>query len=223
MKITWLGQAGLLFETNDTKIIIDPYLSDSIEKVNPKSKRNVPVDETFLKIKPDILILTHDHLDHTDPETISHYINENTSVTVLASGGAWAIARKMGGSNNYVKFDTNTVWTHGDFVFTAVKACHSDEKAIGVIIEHQNKTYYVTGDTLYNKEIFDTLPKKIDYVFLPINGKGNNMNMLDAKKFCEKLKCKAIPLHCGLFDDIDMNEFPFKNKVVPEFYKEIKL
>ena len=23
------------------------------------------------------------------------------------------------------------------------------------------------------------------------------------------------------FDDIDMNEFPYKDKVVPEFYKEI--
>lgn len=223
MKITWLGQAGLLFETNDTKIIIDPYLSDSIEKVNPKSKRNVPVDESFLKIKPDILILTHDHLDHTDPETISHYINENTSVTVLASGGAWAIARKQGGNNNYVLFNESTVWTHKNITFTAVRACHSDPMAIGVIIEAEGKTYYITGDTLYNKDIFKTLPKKIDYVFLPINGKGNNMNALDARKFCEKIKCKAIPMHCGLFDNIDMNTFGYKNKVVPEFYKEIKL
>ena len=30
MKVTWLGQAGLLIETNGTKIMIDPYLSDSV-------------------------------------------------------------------------------------------------------------------------------------------------------------------------------------------------
>ncbi len=47
MKITWLGQAGLLFfESNGIKLIVDPYLSDSVEKINPKifvvflSKRN---------------------------------------------------------------------------------------------------------------------------------------------------------------------------------------
>lgn len=32
MKITWLGQAGLLFETGETTILVDPYLSNSVEK-----------------------------------------------------------------------------------------------------------------------------------------------------------------------------------------------
>ena len=32
MKITWLGQAGLLFEIEDKTIVIDPYLSDSVAK-----------------------------------------------------------------------------------------------------------------------------------------------------------------------------------------------
>ena len=36
MKITWLGQAGLLLEKGDFKIMIDPYFSDSVAKVNPK-------------------------------------------------------------------------------------------------------------------------------------------------------------------------------------------
>ena len=38
-----------------------------------------------------------------------------------------------------------------------------------------------------------------------------------------KVQEKAIPLHCGLFDDLDMNKFGYENKVIPEFYKEIKL
>ena len=44
MRVTYLGQAGLLFEKDGFKIIIDPYLSDSVEKVNPKNYRRVPVD-----------------------------------------------------------------------------------------------------------------------------------------------------------------------------------
>ena len=47
MKITWLGQAGLLFEKDDIKIMIDPYLSDSCKALNPKSARRVPVDESI--------------------------------------------------------------------------------------------------------------------------------------------------------------------------------
>ena len=32
MKITWLGQAGLLLEGEGLSVMIDPYLSDSVEK-----------------------------------------------------------------------------------------------------------------------------------------------------------------------------------------------
>lgn len=223
MKVTWLGQAGLLFETGGKKIIVDPYLSDSVEKIEPHNKRRVAVDEEFLKIKPDIILLTHNHLDHTDPETLKHYLNENSNVCVLASGNAWSNVRKFGGKNNYVQFNRHTRWTEDGIKFTAVKAEHSDTQAIGIIIEAENKKYYITGDTLYNDEILQDLPVDIDYIFLPINGRGNNMNFCDAKAFCEKIGAKAIPFHCGLFDDLDMNDFEYDNKVVPEFYKEIEL
>ena len=139
MKITWLGQAGLLFETEDKKIIVDPYLSDSVKEIEPQNYRRVPVDERFLQIKPDIIVLTHNHLDHTDPETLRHYLGEDTGVLVLASGNAWNNIRKMGGNNNYVQFNRGVVWTDGSIRFTAVKANHSDECAIGVVMYAEGK------------------------------------------------------------------------------------
>ncbi len=225
MKITWLGQAGLMFETNGKTIIIDPYLSDSVEKIEPHNKRRVAVDESFLKIKPDIIVLTHNHLDHTDPETLKYYLDENSEVCVLASYNAWQNVRKQFGGikNNYVMFNRGTLWTEGGIEFNAVYAEHSDDYAIGVIISAEGKKFYITGDTLYNAEIFNGLPQDIDYVFLPVNGRGNNMNMMDGKRFCEKIGAVAIPLHCGLFDEIDMNKFSYENKIVPRFYEEIKL
>ena len=224
MKVTWLGQAGLLFETDNKIIIVDPYLSDSVEKIEPQNKRRVPVDKSFFDIKPDIIVLTHNHLDHTDPDTLKHFITQSSNMLVLASGNAWNTVRaRFGGNNNYVMFNRHSEWTEGNVKFTAVKAEHSDENAIGFVMEAEGKKYYVTGDTLYNKNIFSDLPEGIDYVFLPINGRGNNMNMEDGKRFCEQIGAKAIPLHCGLFDDLDMNKFGYENKVIPEFYKEIKL
>ena len=223
MKITWLGQAGLMFETNGTTIIVDPYLSDSVAAIEPKNKRRVPVDEDLLKVKPDVIVLTHNHLDHTDPETLKHYITEDSNICVLASGNAWTEARKFKGNNNYVMFNRHTQWTMNGITFTAVKAEHSDTQAIGVIIDAEDKRYYITGDTLYNTDIFEDLPDGIDVVFLPVNGLGNNMNMTDAARFCEKIGARAVPMHCGLFDDFNMNEWEYEDKLVPEFYKEIKL
>ena len=225
MTVTWLGQAGLYFDFDGVKVIIDPYLSDSVAKIQPHNKRRVEVDEKFFSIKPDVIVLTHNHLDHTDPETLKHYLSEASSITVLASHNAWnAVRNEFGGIyNNYVSFNNGSIWTEKGIVFEAVYAEHSDNYAIGVIITYKDKTYYVTGDTLYNKKVLASIDKKIDYVFLPVNGKGNNMNMVDAKSFCERLNAVAIPMHCGLFDDIDLNDFEYENKVVPKFYENIDI
>ena len=224
MKITYLGQAGLLFEKDNFKIMIDPYLSDSVEKIEPKFFRRVKVNEDFLKIKPDVLIFTHNHLDHYDPDTVKHFITKDSKILVLSPQSVYPEARKLGGNNNYVQFNTHTTWTENGIKFTAVKAEHSDPSAIGVIIDDGDKKYYVTGDTLYNEDIFADIPNDIYALFLPVNGIGNNMNMTDAASFAKKVNPqKTVPFHIGMFDELTADAFDADNKVIPEIYKEIKL
>lgn len=226
MKITYLGQAGLLFESSGMKILIDPYLSDSVAKSEPQNRRKTPIDERFLQIKPDVIVITHSHGDHLDEETLCHYLTENSQVTALAPNGAWQQLRKFGGlSNNYVLFNNGTTWTEKQVVFTAVKAEHSDEYAIGVFIFAEGKTYYVTGDTLYSEKVFASLPQTpIEGVFLPVNGKGNNMNFADAKRFAQNINAKyAVPIHIGTFDDMTAESWDVENKILPTIYEEIKL
>ena len=221
VKITWLGQAGLLFEKDDFKILIDPYLSDSVEKINPKNYRRVAVKEEFFSIKPDIMIFTHNHLDHYDKETVEKFICNK--MTVLAPRSVWDDVRKYGGDNNYVLFNRHTSWAENNISFTAVKAEHSDATPIGVIIDDGEKKYYITGDTLYNEEIFSDILDDIYAVFLPVNGVGNNMNITDAERFCRRINPQvAVPIHWGMFDELDVSNFDY-NKSIPEIYKEIKL
>ena len=143
---------------------------------------------------------------------------------MLAPSSVWGKVKNLGGDNNYVKFNRHTEWTEKSIRFTAVKAEHSDPSPIGVIIDDGKRKYYVTGDTLYNEEIFSDIPDDIYAVFLPVNGAGNNMNITDAERFCHRINpAVAVPFHCGMFDSIDMNDFGFENKVIPQIYKRIEV
>lgn len=225
MKITWLGQAGLMMETDGKIILIDPYLSDNVKNFEPKNYRRVPVDERFLHIKPDVIVITHNHLDHLDKETLKYYLTEEATCLVLTPNGGWQEVRKFGGNSNYVMFNNGSTWTEGNVTFRAVKAEHSDPYAIGVIITAEGKNYYVTGDTLYNESVFASLPDMpLEAVFLPMNGLGNNMNAKDAAAFAKRTGAKyAVPFHVGMFDTIEIHTFEADNKVIPEIYQPIHL
>lgn len=224
LKITWLGQAGLLIENERIKIMIDPYLTNNVAQVNPDNYRRVSVDPSLFEIHPDVLVFTHNHLDHYDPETAEKFLAYDQKMLVLSPASVWSEVRKFGRGHNYVQFNRHTIWTEYGITFIAVKAEHSDPSPIGVVIDDGGAKYYITGDTLYNSEIFGDIPSDIFALFLPINGVGNNMNMTDATRFAANINAqRVIPLHFGMFDDINPAEFACKNKIIPTIYKEIVL
>ena len=222
MKITWLGQAGLLFE-GGLSVMIDPYLSDSVGEKHGNSRR-VPVDERFFAEAPDVMIFTHNHLDHYDPDTVERFFALGKKMLILCPRSVWAEVRRLGGGHNFVCFDAGTEWTEGNVRFRAVKAIHSDFDAIGVVISAEGKNYYVTGDTLYNRALLQGLPE-LEAIFLPINGVGNNMNAADAARLAVESGAKyKVPLHVGLMDSLRAEDiFDVPGRVIPRFYEEIVL
>ena len=224
MKVTWLGQAGLLLQSLEKTVLIDPYFSDCVGKIDPAKSRKIPAVDWLWDIQPDVLIFTHDHIDHYDPETAPHFLQRDTAMTVLSPTSCWNKARQFGGKHNYVQFDVLTEWTDGDWRFTAVRAVHSDPYAIGVLIGVEGKTLLITGDTLYSRKIFEQLPEKVDCVFLPVNGVGNNMNMADAARFAERCHAAmAVPLHWGMMDEVDPAAFAYEPKYIPEIYRTFEI
>ncbi len=226
MKITWIGQAGLLFETAGKKILVDPYLSDSVAKVEPANARRIPINESLFEIKPDVIVITHNHLDHLDKETLRRFLTAESQTLVLVPDGGWQEVRKFGGrKNNYVLFNNGTAWTEEYAVFRAVKAEHSDANAIGVILSAEGKSVYVTGDTLYSERVFESLPATpIDLLFLPVNGVGNNMNPRDAYRFAERVGAKKnVPIHIGMFDGKRPEEIDLPNREIFSLYETVCL
>ena len=230
MKVTWLTQAGLLFDTGKTKIMVDPYLSNSVaEQLDPEKYRRIPVLESIFDVEPDMLLITHDHLDHLDPETLERFLGrEGARITVLAGENAYRKLVKFGGKHNYVLLTPHSVWSEGGVTVYSVHAEHSDRTAVGFIIDDGADTFYVSGDTVYNydviDDVLDLVEDGVSYAFLPINGVGNNMNAQDAADFAYEIGARcAVPLHYGLFDDISPETFDFDDKLLLETFKEIKL
>jgi len=230
MNVTWITQAGRVFEAEQITVMVDPYLSNSVaEQINKEKERRIPVDKSVFDIRPDVIIVTHDHLDHLDPETLEVFLSrKDKPITVLAPYNAYKKLLAFGGPHNYVMLNPHSVWSEGGLTFYAVSAEHSDRTAAGYIIDDGVSTYYVSGDTLYNYNVIDDVIELcedgVDYAFLPINGVGNNMNARDAADFaCEIGAGCAVPLHYGLFDSIDPADFDFDNVLLLKPYEKTTL
>ena len=229
MKVTWLTQSGLLFENSRIKIMVDPYLTDSLGEIKQDKKRRIPADESYFSASPDVILITHSHIDHMDVKTLTRVLeNCKNSALVLTSKSAYETVSSIGGDNNYVMLTPHSVWSEKGITFYSVHAEHSDRDAVGFIIDDGKQTFYVSGDTIYNYEVIDDVldlaPDGVDFAFLPINGKGNNMNAHDATDFAYEIGAKcAIPVHFGLTDGLTAEEFDFEDRIILEPYKETKL
>lgn len=229
MKVTWLGHAGLLFENEKIAILVDPYMSDSLGEKSAAYKRRLPPMKEYFEVRPDVILITHSHGDHLDPETLRVYLDDSRpETTVLAPRAAYATLSEMTEEHNVVELNPHSVWSEKGVTFYSVSAAHSDKTACGFIIDDGEKTYYVSGGTLYNFDVIDDVldlaPSGVDYAFLPINGRGNNMHARDAADFAYEIGAhNAIPVSYGLFDDINPEEFDFEDAIILEPYTGTEL
>ena len=65
MTVRWLGQSGYAIAAGGTRLLLDPYLSDAVERVAGRP-RLVPAPLRPQQVRADAVICTHDHLDHLD-------------------------------------------------------------------------------------------------------------------------------------------------------------
>ena len=195
LKIRWIGQGGYLLSDGETEICIDPYLSDVVGRVAGRARM---VDAPFAPkdLKCDLVICTHDHLDHVDIDAIPEM---DKQIPFYAPSHAEKTLRACG-VTNYKPFDEGQIYTVGDFEIEAVYALHS-VPAIGVLIRHGGVTLYISGDTEYDTKLEGLKDKGIDVMIICINGRLGNMNAADAAKLTKILSPRiAIPTHYGMFE-----------------------
>lgn len=229
MKVIWLGQNGLLFVSGRNKILVDPYLSDSLRDVDIRMVRGWKINKKLYTIDPNVIVLTNSHMDHTDIVSLKNYIEKNRiPITILCSESVFSIINTSGiiGRYNNVMLRQGSEWTHENLVIKAVPAMTDDYGAMGVVITDvsDGKKYYIASDTLYNEDIFPCIPEDIDTLFVPINGEDGSMNVYDAMRFAKVIDAvHTVPVHFGMFDDVDPEIFKCDGRVIPDIYKVIPL
>ena len=222
MTITFLGQSGYALETENTKIIIDPYLSDSVNRVAGRP-RLLPVPIQPRDIHCDAVVCTHDHLDHLDPDTATGIRDRQFFVTTEEGKSHLEKLGKL----NCAALHAGESLTVGACKLTAVFACHTVE-AFGLIVEAEGKVLYFSGDTLYDERLFEIAAYRPDITFICINGRLGNMNVEEAIAVAKKIGAKVnVPNHYDMFASNSENPHLFAKRIeggkILEFNREYSL
>lgn len=223
MKVMLTTQSGILFKSEKACVMVDPHFT-----ALPGKERKIPPSEELLNTEPDFILITHSHPDALDVDTLKKLLLREKPATVLSSESAYETLSAIGGNNKYVLLAPHSVWNEKGITFYSVKAEHTDRTAVGFILDDGEKTYYVSGDTLYNfdviDDVLDLVEDGVDVAFLPINGADNNMNARDAADFAYEIGAKrAVPVHYGLYDEVNPFDFDFDDALVLEPYKEVEM
>jgi L-ascorbate metabolism protein UlaG (beta-lactamase superfamily) len=90
-----LGHAGFLIDVNDTRIVIDPVLSNS--KVLKRYTEQPFFAHEITHI--DYILLSHNHRDHIDKDTIKSLTKHNENCKILTGLGIEKVLRRWGVGN----------------------------------------------------------------------------------------------------------------------------
>ncbi len=222
MKITWIGQSGYIIKTETAEIIIDPYLSDIVNKISNRP-RLIPALIKAQEIRADAVICTHAHMDHLDTETVKKIPEKQFFVTT--EEGARIIQNS--GHKNVFPLHIGETIRIKNIKIKAVYAKHTIE-AFGILLQTETICLYFSGDTLYDEKLFSIAEYCPDISFLCINGKLGNMNVKEAARIAKKIGAKInVPNHYGMFasNTEDPRKFTsyLTNGFIMEYGKEYEI
>jgi L-ascorbate metabolism protein UlaG (beta-lactamase superfamily) len=216
--ILWLGHASFFIRLNGVSIITDPIFGKP-----PFVSRLVDAPSPLEKIQQvDYILLSHDHRDHADEETIRALTNKFPGAAILTGLRMDDILDEWKRPSNrlitagwFQEFNTGD--ERARFFFLPVR--HWSRRGLfdtnwrlwgGFIIQTDTTTIYFSGDSGYGRhyrEVAEDFPK-IDYFLIGIGAyeprwfmEPNHNTPAEALKAFQDAGAKTlIPMHYGTFD-----------------------
>jgi L-ascorbate metabolism protein UlaG (beta-lactamase superfamily) len=209
LKLTYLGHAGVIVESDGHRIAIDPFLSG-----NPLAV--MKPDE----VQVDTILLTHGHSDHiADAEAIARSQNALIIAPVevaeyFGKKGLKVHPMNLGGSYSF-PFGTvkMTLAFHSSSIETPEGTLYGGNPA-GYLLTMGDRTLYHAGDTaLFGDMQWIGKLNTIDLALLPI-GDNFTMGPEDAVIAAEWIGAKrVVPIHYNTFGLIRQDPEAFANAV----------
>lgn len=213
--IVWLGHATFLIQVNGVRIITDPNFMDTFympRKVMPP----YPISE----IKGiDYILLSHDHRDHCDKNTLQTVLKNNrpqilTSLRMTNVIGSWVKDTPIQEAGWFQQYQTAE-----GIKITYLPAQHWCRRGLidlnqqlwgSFMIEANGKTIYFGGDSAEGTH-FEEIGKLFPNIDIAILGIGaycpdyimqdNHANPAEATEAFLQLGAKEmIPMHYGTYD-----------------------
>lgn len=243
----WLGQSGYLLTWRGKRILIDPYLSDSLTKKyattnKPHIRMSERVVDPCLLKNISIVTSSHNHTDHLDGETLIPIIKNNPNIVfIIPEANRKFVTDRIQMPEDF-PFGLNDGKSVAidDFEFCGIPAKHNeierDEKGrckyMGYVIRFGRWCIYHSGDTLWYDQMISLLkPFQIDVALLPINGAdpargvAGNLDTKEAALLGKEIGAKiVIPCHYDMFtfNTADPNDFAREAEKIGQPYCILK-
>lgn len=224
LHVWWLGQSGFLVKHDGMRVLLDPYLSDSLtKKYAATDKPHVRMTERCIApeklTKLDVITSSHMHTDHFDPESLLPLFASNPKATFIYTAANWkSVHARLGGqlpANSHGMSDGDV--THGgSWEVHGVVAAHNEverdeigqPRFIGFWARIGPFRLYHSGDTLWHDDIVRDLREHgCDIAFVPINGNkperrvAGNLNGTEAAALAKSVCAHvAVPHHFEMFE-----------------------
>ena len=240
----WLGQSGFLLQWKGTRVLIDPYLSDSLTKKyaetnKPHIRMSERVVDPGLLNNISIVTSSHNHTDHLDGDTLIPILKNNPQIKfIIPEANRNFVAERVKCRTDFpIGLTDGKSITVDEFTFHGIPARHNeierDEngnlKFMGYVIQFGGYSIYHSGDTLWFDEMVDLLkPFKVDVAILPINGNdpdrkvAGNLNAREAAELAKSIRAEVIiPCHYDMFtfNTADVNDFVKEANKLHQKYK----
>jgi L-ascorbate 6-phosphate lactonase len=215
--LTWYGQAGFRIAADQSRVLVDPFLTDRSDRVyRPPATAAEFADIT-------LVLCTHEHVDHLDLPFLREFCTVNTTAPIVVPEPVVQIAAEAGIDRDRLTGATpGEDITHGDVTAHPVPSLHGiggDEPVVyefshgggpvrflGYVLEAGGVRFYHSGDCLVYPELPGTLSAlSPDVLMIPINGRDHmresggivgNMNETEAAWLCAQVgPVYAIPMH----------------------------
>lgn len=250
-RIWWLGHASTLIRLNGQNILTDPVFSNRVSPfkfAGPKRCMPLPMSLEDLP-RIDLIVLTHNHYDHLDRQTIEQLIVMFPEVKIMVPLNLKKTMQAWG-AKHVVELDWWESHEHNGITCHCVPARHwslrqtidcNESLWCGWVVSSAQKNVYFMGDSSYTTLLHEIGERfALDMAAIPIGCYSPRWFMQDqhidpeqAVQLFRELNCKkAIAVHWATFElsSEALDEPPMlfmealeAQKVSPEKFQLIKV